>query len=69
MFYKISKLLATSVVANFVFHLLLATVIVSSLDAIFASSSDPMLTPLIAMFSTWAGFKQQELDEKSTVTC
>lgn len=65
MFYKISKLLATSVVANFVFQLLLATVIVSSLDAIFASSSDPMLTPLIAMFSTWAGLKQQELDEKN----
>lgn len=30
-----------------------------------AASSDPMLTPLIAMFSTWAGFKQRELDEKN----
>lgn len=65
MFYKISKLLATSVVASFVFHVLLAAVIVSSLDAIFATSSDPMLVPLIAMFSTWAGFKQRELDEKN----
>lgn len=65
MFYKISKLLVTSVVANFIFHLLLAAVIISSLDAIFAANSDPMLTPLLAMFSTWAGFKQQELDEKN----
>lgn len=65
MFYKISKLLVTSVVANFVFQLLLAVVIISSLDAIFATNSDPMLTSLVAMFSTWAGFKQRELDEKN----
>ena len=65
MFYKISKLLATSVVANFILQLFIAVVIISSLDAIFATSSDPMLTPLIAMFSTWVRFKQQELDEKN----
>ncbi len=65
MFYKISKLLATSVVANFILQLLIAIVIVSSLDAIFATSSDPMTIPLLAMFSTWVGFKQRELDEKN----
>ena len=65
MFYKISKLLATSVLANFFLQLLIAVVIISSLDAIFASSPDPMLTPLLAMFSTWVTFKQRELDEKN----
>ncbi len=65
MFYKISKLLATSVVANFIIQLLIAVVVVSSLDAIFTTNSDPMLTPLLAMFSTWVGFKQKELDEKN----
>ena len=65
MFYKISKLLATSVIANFILQLFIAIVVVSSLDAIFATSSDPMLTPLIAMFSTWVTFKQRELDEKN----
>ena len=65
MFYKISKLLVTSVLANFFLQLLIAVVIISSLDAIFATSSDPMLTPLLAMFSTWVGFKQRELDEKN----
>lgn len=65
MFYKISKLLATSIVANFILQLFLAAVVVFSLDAIFDTNSDPLLIPLIAMFSTWVELKQKELDEKN----
>lgn len=65
MSHKISNLIATSVVASFIFQLLLAVVVVSLFDAIFTANSDPMLIPLIAMFSTWAVFKQKELDEKN----